>query len=94
MGIARTEGRKAPGRLAPSSIHAGRMFAHQDSLARLPVPPLQQTLYKYLLTVKPILNDSDYQTTKKVCMTNVVYLVLASGGQSGRGGGGGGCGPV
>ena len=30
----------------------GQMLAHQDRVARLPVPPLQQTLTKYLTSVK------------------------------------------
>ena len=46
----------------------GRMFVHQKSLPRLPIPPLQQTLYRYLLAVEPILSKEDYETTKKVCL--------------------------
>ena len=30
----------------------GQMLAHQDRVARLPVPPLQQTLTKYLTSVE------------------------------------------
>ncbi|XP_072176698.1 carnitine O-acetyltransferase-like [Diadema setosum] len=66
MGITSKDGAPVPGRLARGNVHAGRMFAHQDSLARLPVPPLQQTLYKYLMTCKPLLSPEDYETTKKI----------------------------
>ena len=30
----------------------GQMYKHQDSLPKLPVPPLQQTMKKYLAAVK------------------------------------------
>eukprot|EP00057_Strongylocentrotus_purpuratus_P011864 XP_011666338.1 PREDICTED: carnitine O-acetyltransferase [Strongylocentrotus purpuratus] len=66
MGITGKDGAQLPARLGPSDVHAGRMFAHQDSLARLPVPPLQQTLYKYLMAVKPIISPEDYEVTKKI----------------------------
>ena len=52
--------------LGRKQAQPGRMFAHQQSLSRLPVPPLQQTLYKYLLTIKPILSEEDYTATEKV----------------------------
>ncbi|XP_041481212.1 carnitine O-acetyltransferase-like isoform X1 [Lytechinus variegatus] len=66
MGVTGKDGAHLPARLGPSNVHAGRMFAHQDSLARLPVPPLQQTLYKYLMAVKPIISPEDYEVTKKI----------------------------
>ncbi|XP_022084319.1 carnitine O-acetyltransferase-like isoform X2 [Acanthaster planci] len=52
--------------LGRKQAQPGRMFAHQQSLSRLPVPPLQQTLYKYLLAIKPILSEEDYEATKKI----------------------------
>jgi len=40
-------------------------FSHQKSLKKLPIPPLQQTLDKFLhQTVKPILNDKEWEDTK------------------------------
>ena len=59
--------RKTAAMLGRKVAQPGRMFAHQQSLSRLPVPPLQQTLYKYLLALKPILSEEDYEATKKVC---------------------------
>lgn len=41
-------------------------FQHEMSLPHLPVPPLQQTMEKYLLSVKPLLTDEEYQCTKEV----------------------------
>jgi len=38
----------------------GRMFSMQQSLPKLPVPALDQTLAKYLHAVEPILTDEDY----------------------------------
>jgi hypothetical protein len=38
-------------------------YAHQDALPSLPVPPLEQTLRKYLLTVRPLLSDAEYART-------------------------------
>ncbi|XP_012938402.1 carnitine O-acetyltransferase [Aplysia californica] len=44
----------------------GRTFSVQYSLPRLPVPPLDQTLRKYLETVQPILTDDQLESTKQV----------------------------
>ncbi|XP_038045797.1 carnitine O-acetyltransferase-like [Patiria miniata] len=57
---------KTAAMLGRKQAQPGRMFAHQQSLSRLPVPPLQQTLYKYLLAVQPILSEEDYEATKKI----------------------------
>eukprot|EP00126_Sphaerothecum_destruens_P014106 Sdes_comp24229_c0_seq1m22232 len=37
----------------------------QKSLPRLPIPQLNSTLEKYLLTVKPLLTASEFETTQK-----------------------------
>lgn len=44
----------------------GPMFSKQYSLPLLPVPPLQQTLDRYLHTVRPLLTDQQYTKTKEV----------------------------
>ena len=44
----------------------GRMFSVQYSLPKLPVPPLQQTLDKYLRTCKPLLTEEEYANTEQV----------------------------
>ncbi|XP_065917320.1 carnitine O-acetyltransferase-like isoform X2 [Dysidea avara] len=44
----------------------GDMLKSQSSLPRLPVPPLQQSLQKYLRAIKPIINEIEYQKTLKV----------------------------
>lgn len=36
------------------------LFRHQSALAKLPVPPLQETIQKYLGTLLPILSAEDY----------------------------------
>lgn len=38
-------------------------YKYQASLPRLPIPELDSSLNKYLLSVKPLLNASDYATT-------------------------------
>jgi len=44
----------------------GDMLKNQSSLPRLPVPPLQQSLKKYLKAIQPIVNDMEYQKTKEI----------------------------
>jgi carnitine O-palmitoyltransferase 1 len=39
---------------------------YQDYLPSLPVPPLKKTMKRYLLSLKPLLTDEQYQQTKKV----------------------------
>ena len=52
----------------PVSAHivSSRFYSHQESLPRLPVPPLSQTLDKYLKTVRPLVNDDEYENTKSL----------------------------
>jgi carnitine O-palmitoyltransferase 1 len=38
---------------------------YQDYLPSLPVPPLKKTMKRYLLSLKPLLTDEQYQQTKK-----------------------------
>ncbi|XP_054712414.1 carnitine O-acetyltransferase-like isoform X2 [Uloborus diversus] len=40
--------------------------AHQQSLPRLPVPPLHPSLEKYLLSVRPLLSEEEYHHTEKI----------------------------
>ncbi|XP_046845158.1 carnitine O-acetyltransferase-like [Xenia sp. Carnegie-2017] len=44
----------------------GNMFAKQLELPHLPVPPLQQSLSKYLLSVKCLVDDNDFNITKRI----------------------------
>jgi len=44
----------------------GDMLKYQSSLPRLPVPPLQQSLKKYLKAVQPLVNDEEFEKTAKV----------------------------
>ncbi|NXJ16318.1 OCTC octanoyltransferase, partial [Odontophorus gujanensis] len=43
-----------------------RTFQYQDSLPPLPVPPLDESLSKYLDSVKPFLNQEEYQRTEEI----------------------------
>lgn len=43
----------------------GDMMRYQQSLPSLPVPPLKQTLERYLVSVRPILSDREYEETKR-----------------------------
>ena len=42
------------------------MLAKQKSLPRLPVPPLQQTMDKYLNAIRPLVNDDEFEQTRKL----------------------------
>ncbi len=44
----------------------GRMFHLQQSLPRLPIPALQQTLDKYLLSARPLLTDEEFTHAENV----------------------------
>lgn len=59
---------KPLGFLKPSSLTkvSGRFKAHQDSLPRLPVPPLQQSLDHYLKTLQPIVSEEEWAHTKQL----------------------------
>ncbi|XP_065916399.1 carnitine O-acetyltransferase-like isoform X2 [Dysidea avara] len=41
----------------------GDMLKHQSSLPKLPVPPIQQSLQKYLKAMQPLVNNDEYQKT-------------------------------
>ncbi|XP_043576562.1 carnitine O-acetyltransferase isoform X2 [Chiloscyllium plagiosum] len=51
--------------VAPTKL-PGRYLAHQKSLPRLPVPPLQQTLERYLLALEPIVSQEELENTKQI----------------------------
>eukprot|EP00795_Rhopilema_esculentum_P014270 gene14270-5299_t len=46
-----------------------RTLFYDGKLPPLPLPTLEQTCYKYLLSVKPFLNDEEYRTTEFVVDT-------------------------
>lgn len=43
----------------------GDMLKYQSLLPKLPVPPLQQSLQKYLKAVRPLVNDEEFEITSK-----------------------------
>ncbi|KAL7750452.1 Carnitine O-acetyltransferase mitochondrial [Sorochytrium milnesiophthora] len=51
-----------PTAAAPAAV--GPLFKHQSSLEKLPVPTLDETLQKYLTTVRPFLSDADFARTQ------------------------------
>ena len=44
----------------------GRMFSVQQSLPRLPVPALEQTLNKFLLASKPVLTPEEFKRAEEL----------------------------
>lgn len=44
----------------------GRYLAHQESLPKLPVPPLKQTCDRYLATLEPIVEAEELKHTHKL----------------------------
>uniref|UniRef100_A0A8C3T8S5 Carnitine O-acetyltransferase n=1 Tax=Chelydra serpentina TaxID=8475 RepID=A0A8C3T8S5_CHESE len=57
---------KPSGLLKPVALGklTGRYLAHQEGLPCLPVPPLQQTLDRYLLALQPIISEEEWNHTK------------------------------
>ena len=51
-------------RTSAASYKPFSMLAKQDSLPPLPVPPLQQTMDKYLLAIKPLVDEEDFEYTQ------------------------------
>ncbi|MEE6505561.1 hypothetical protein FKM82_005560 [Ascaphus truei] len=44
----------------------GRYLTHQEGLPHLPVPPLQQTLERYMLALKPLVSQEEWNHTKQL----------------------------
>jgi len=59
---------KPLGFLRPSSLMnvSSRFKAHQDSLPRLPVPALHQSLDRYLKALQPIVSEEEWAQTKQL----------------------------
>ncbi|EDV28147.1 uncharacterized protein TRIADDRAFT_20587 [Trichoplax adhaerens] len=53
-------------RLLPVITAARGFLTHQSSLPHLPVPPLKDTLDRYLLSIKPLLTSVEFENTKKI----------------------------
>ncbi|XP_042193098.1 carnitine O-acetyltransferase isoform X3 [Callorhinchus milii] len=51
--------------VAPTRI-PGRYLAHQKGLPPLPVPPLKQTLARYLLALEPITSEEELENTRQI----------------------------
>ncbi|NXK76211.1 CACP acetyltransferase, partial [Amazona guildingii] len=54
------------GLLKPTALGKipGRFHVHQEALPHLPVPPLQQTLDRYLLALQPIISEEELNHTQ------------------------------
>ncbi len=59
---------KPSGLVKPVSVTriAGRYFAHQEGLPKLPVPPLQQTCERYLAALTPIVDPEELDHTRQL----------------------------
>jgi len=42
------------------------LYSYQASLPRLPVPSLKDTIERYLRSVRPLLNDQEFENMKKL----------------------------
>ncbi|XP_065053359.1 peroxisomal carnitine O-octanoyltransferase-like [Rhopilema esculentum] len=56
-------------KMSSKSQKKERTLFYDGKLPPLPLPTLEQTCYKYLLSVKPFLNDEEYRTTEFVVDT-------------------------
>lgn len=52
-----------PNHLPPAP---NRFLRHQETLPHLPVPPLQQTLQKYLKSIQPLVDENQYNATESI----------------------------
>nr|CAD7588317.1 unnamed protein product [Timema genevievae] len=52
--------------IAKNSTSAQARVTSQPTIAKLPVPPLEKTLEKYLRSVKPFLNATELQVTQEI----------------------------
>uniref|UniRef100_H2YB11 Choline/carnitine acyltransferase domain-containing protein n=1 Tax=Ciona savignyi TaxID=51511 RepID=H2YB11_CIOSA len=43
-----------------------KLYSYQASLPRMPVPPLKSTIERYLTSVRPLLDDKDYDAMKSL----------------------------
>lgn len=57
---------KNTGAIVNVPIRPNTMMAMEDKLPPLPVPPLQQTMDKYIKALEPIMFESEYENTKEV----------------------------
>ncbi len=53
-----------------------QMATAQGELPKLPVPPLRQTLTKFLAFAKPLVSTDEFKETEKVCY--ILYLGWAN----------------
>ncbi|CAG8586362.1 9627_t:CDS:2, partial [Diversispora eburnea] len=49
----------------PVDTSVGPMYRYQKFLPKLPVPSLSETFEKYLMSVKPLVNEEEFENTKK-----------------------------
>ncbi|XP_003740711.1 carnitine O-acetyltransferase [Galendromus occidentalis] len=55
-----------PAKFSSMAIHKGDMLSRQSELPKLPVPPLKESVDKYLESVKPFLSQAELVTTRKL----------------------------
>uniref|UniRef100_A0A8C4KJW1 Carnitine O-acetyltransferase n=1 Tax=Dromaius novaehollandiae TaxID=8790 RepID=A0A8C4KJW1_DRONO len=63
-----TEKARPYGLLKPTALGKipGRVLLHQEALPSLPVPPLQQTLDRYLQALQPIISEEEWNHTQEL----------------------------
>ena len=42
-------------------------FQHDSNLPKLPIPDLEQTITKYLKSIKPFVSDQEFKNTMDIC---------------------------
>nr|XP_015222289.1 PREDICTED: carnitine O-acetyltransferase isoform X1 [Lepisosteus oculatus] len=64
--MAKQAARKPAALVSPVSVTRipGRYLAHQEGLPKLPVPPLRQTLERYLLALRPVVSAEELEHTR------------------------------
>ncbi|KAL1478982.1 hypothetical protein MTO96_015970 [Rhipicephalus appendiculatus] len=51
---------------ATSTAQVGPMMSRQKDLMKLPVPPLKETLHRYVESIKPLVTPAQFEKTVKV----------------------------
>lgn len=55
---------KAPAMFHDKPLKGGITFAHQDQLAKLPIPGLEETCRRYLTALKPLQSSREHAETR------------------------------
>ena len=56
------------------SGHHPSLYSYQNSLPRMPVPSLKDTCQRFMLSMKPLLDDKEYEEMKALSEVHTCVL--------------------